>query len=122
MAYTFQNINTNQTCCCGDEDWVRYLDDARAAGWEAEGTIFDFAREVDDSYDDMNDYLFNLWMIIHVSREMFEWDGNYTEKKNQLISESDAYYLMLALEKGPVPPGREFLDFLNSGPIRILKD
>ena len=61
-------------------------------------------------------------MIFYVSREMFEWDRNYIEKKNQVVSESDAYYLMLALEKEWQSPDRSFLDFLNSGPFRIVRD
>jgi hypothetical protein len=77
---------------------------------------------VDDACDAMADYLYNLWMIFYVSREMFAWDGNYIEKKNQIVSESDAYYLMLALEKEWASPDRGFLDFLNSGAFRIVRD
>ncbi len=121
MAYTFLNLNTLQSFTCGEEEWQRLLEAAHAGGWEEEGTEFDFACEVDDAYDSQVDYLYNLLMIFYVSREMFEWDGNYTEKKNQIVSESDAYYLMLALEKEPAAD-RGLLDFLNSGPFRIVRD
>lgn len=122
MSYTFLNINTLQSFTCDDDAWLRYLETARAGGWEAEGTQFDFASEVDDAYDPMVDYLYNLLMIFYVSREMLEWDGNYTDRKNQVVSESDAYYLMLALEKEWASPDRGLLDFLNSGPFRIVRD
>ena len=122
MAYTFLNINTLKTFTCGEEEWTRILAAARAGGWEEEGTQFNFACEVDDAYDPMVDYLYNLWMIFYLSREMFEWDGNYTDKKNQVVSESDAYYLMLALEKEWTSTDRGLLDFLNSGPFRITRD
>lgn len=122
MAYTFLNITTMQTFACDDEEWRAYLERARAAGWEEEGTAFDFECEVDDAYDPMVDYLYNLLLIFYVSRDMLEWDGNYIDKKNQVVSDSDAYCLMQALEAGWSSPDRGFLDFLNSGPFRILRD
>ncbi len=122
MSYTFLNINTLQTFTCGDDLWIGHLESARANGWDEEGTRFDFTCEVDDAYDPMVDYLYNLWMIFYVSREMFAWDGNYTGKKNQVVSESDAYCLMQALEKEWTSPDRGLLDFLNSGPFRIVRE
>ncbi|HNW27577.1 MAG TPA: hypothetical protein PKN50_03780 [Spirochaetota bacterium] len=122
MAYTFLNLATLQTFSCPEDEWQRLLEAARAGGWEEEGTEFDFACEVDDVYDPGVDYLYNLLMIFYVSREMHEWDGNYIEKKNQVVSESDAYYLMLAIEKERTSQDRGLLDFLNSGPFRILRD
>ncbi|MBP7738906.1 MAG: hypothetical protein KA369_23250 [Spirochaetes bacterium] len=122
MAYTFLNLTTLRTFSCDDEEWLACLERARAAGWEEEGTAFDFECEVDDAYDPMVDYLYNLLLIFYVSRDMLEWNGNYIDKKNQVVSESDAYYLMQALEKDWPSPDRSFLDFLNSGPVRILRD
>jgi len=122
MAYTFLNLATMQTFTCDDKEWLVHLERARAAGWDEEGTAFDFAWEVDNAYDPMVDYLYNLLLIFYVSREMQEWDGNYIDKKNQVVSESDAYCLMQALEEGWSSPDRGFLDFLSSGPFRILRD
>ncbi len=120
MAYTFLNLTTMQTFTCEDEEWLGYLEEARAAGWDEEGTAFDFESEVDNAYDPMVDYLYNLLMIFYVSREMRDWDGNYIDRKNQVVSESDACRLMQALEEGWSSPDRGFLDFLHSGPFRIL--
>ena len=119
MGYRLENTSTHQSVTCPDEHWRLLLEAARASGWEEEGTQYDFEYGVDEIYDGMADYLFNLWMIFHVSREMLEWNGNYTDKKGQVVSESDAYGLMQALEKTPHADDRGLLDFLNIGPFRI---
>jgi len=122
MAYTLQNLDTRQMFTCGDDQWLRYLETARANGWNEEGTRYDFAYEVDETYDSMVDYLYNLWMIFHLSREMFEWNGNYVEKRSQVVSESDAYYLKMALEKTWVSDDRDLLEFLDCGTFRICRE
>ncbi len=122
MGYRIENIITHQSAACREDRWRGLLEAARGNGWDSEGTSYDFAYEVDEAYDDMADYLYNLWMIFHVSREMFEWDGNYTDKKGQVISESDAYRLMQSLEQSAGPDDRGLLDVLNSGPVRILDE
>lgn len=119
MAYTLENTVTHQSVTCPDERWLLLIEAARANGWEEEGTQYDFAYEIEEVHDAMADYLYNIWMIFHVSREMFEWNGNYTDKKGQVVSESDAYCLMQALEGTPYADDRGLLDFLNSGPFRI---
>ena len=90
-----------------------------ANGWDEEGTQYDFSYEVDEEYDAMVDYLYNLWMILHLSREMFAWDGNYTEKKNQVVSDSDAYYLMQALAETWQSEDRGLLEFLERGSFAL---
>jgi hypothetical protein len=122
MAYTLRNLNTHQAFACGDGQWIRLLETARANGWNEEGTRFDFAFEVDETYDTMVDYLYNLWMICYLAREMFEWNGNYTDKRNQVVSESDAYYLMQSVEKTWATNDRGLLDFLGIGSFRICAD
>lgn len=122
MGYKFENIATHQSYTCSDGRWRLLLETARTNGWDEEGTRYDFTYEVDEIYDPMIDYLYNLWMIFHLSREMFEWDGNYTEKKGQVVSESDAYYLMQALASAIGPDERGLADFLNSGSFRICDE
>jgi hypothetical protein len=119
MAYTLLNLATMRTITVGDEQWPRYLAAARENGWKEEGTRYDFSCQVDEIYDTMYDYLYNLLLIFHVARELFEWDGNYHEKKNQIVSESDARILSQALEKIAAPGDRGLLDFLESGAFRI---
>jgi hypothetical protein len=119
MPYLFEQLETHRTHTCTDEEWLGYLAAARASGWDEEGTRYDFPFQVDEEYDDMVDYLYNLWMIMHLSREMIAWDGNYTEKKNQVVSGSDACCLMQALAETWQSEDRGFLKFLGSGPFRI---
>jgi hypothetical protein len=119
MPYRLEQIQTHRTLTCSDDEWLACLAEARRNGWDEEGTQYDFAYQVDEEYDAMVDYLYNLWMIMHLSREMFAWDGNYTEKKNQLISDSDAYCLGQALAGTWQSGDRGLLEFLGEGPIRI---
>ncbi len=122
MAYALRNLNTRQVYTCGDDQWLHHLETAQANGWSGEGTHFDLAYELDETYDPMVDYLYNLWMICNLTREMFEWNGNYIDRRNQIVSESDAYYLKQALEKTWSSKDRGLLDFLNNGSFRISSD
>ena len=122
MAYTLRNLNTHQAFTCSEDQWLYHLETARDNGWNGEGTRFDFAFEVDETYDAMVDYLYNLWMICYLAREMFEWNGNYFDKRNQVVSESDAYELMRALEKTWAANDRSLLEFLNNGSFRICAE
>jgi hypothetical protein len=122
MSYLFQQLESHRTLACSDEEWNRCLAEARRNGWDEEGTQYDFSYQVDEEYDAMVGYLYNLWMIMHLSREMFAWDGNYTEKKNQVVSDSDAYYLMQALAETWLSEDRGLLEFLGTGSFRICGD
>lgn len=119
MSYLFQQLESHRTHTCGDDEWNRCLAEARRNGWDEEGTQYDFSYQVDEEYDAMVDYLYNLWMLMHLSREMFAWDGNYTEKKNQVVSDSDAYCLMQALAETWQSEDRGLLEFLGTGSFRI---
>jgi hypothetical protein len=122
MPYLLQQLESHRTVTCSNEEWLRCLAGACANGWDGEGTEYDFPYQVDEEYDDMVDYLYNLWVIMHLSREMFAWDGNYTDKKNQVVSESDAYYLAQALADARPPADRGLLDFLLQGSFRICAE
>ena len=122
MAYLFEQLETHRTITCEEDDWLGYLAAARGNGWDEEGTQYDFPYQVDEEYDPMVDRLYNLWMIFHLSKEMIAWDGNYTEKKNQVVSESDAYYLAQALSGVWQSEDRSLLQFMESGGFRIRAD
>ena len=122
MPYQLQQIRSHRTFTSSDDEWLGWLAEARRNGWDEEGTQYDFPYQVDEEYDAMVDYLYNLWMILHLTREMFAWDGNYTEKKNQVVSESDAYYLMQALAGTWQSADRGLLEFLGEGPFRICSE
>lgn len=122
MAYLFEQLETHRTITCEEDDWLGYLSTARGNGWDEEGTQYDFPYQVDEEYDSMVDRLYNLWMIFYLSKEMLAWDGNYTEKKNQVVSESDAYYLAQALSGVWQSGDRSLLQFMEAGGFRIRAD
>jgi hypothetical protein len=119
MGYRLENMTTRQSIACTDERWRLLIETARANGWDEEGTRYDLTYELEESYDPMVDYLYNLWMIFHLSREMFDWDGNYIDKKGQVVSESDAYNLMQTLRETADADDGALLVFFNSGSFRI---
>lgn len=119
MAYVLENETQRHILTCEKKLWHRAIAAARAAGWEPEGTRYDYTFEVDRVFDPMVDYLYNLWMIFHVNREFHEWDGGYGEKNNQIVSESDAYYFMKALEKAGGDEYQSLIEFLQGGSFRI---
>lgn len=121
MEIIIRNIQTRRAFTCGEEEWARLLDAARANGWEEEGSKYDFEYQMDEYTDTHYDYLYNLWMIFYTSREWHEWNGSYLEAKNQIVSESDAYFLMKALEKVE-GVGSDLLAFLSEGSFRICDE
>jgi hypothetical protein len=122
MGYRLENITTHQCISCADDRWRLLIETARANGWDEEGTSYDFTYELEETYDPMVDYLYNLWMIFHLSREMFDWDGNYNDKKGQVVSESDAYHFTQALRETADADDGALLDFFNSGSFRICNE
>jgi len=119
MAYLFEQLETHRTITCEEDEWLLFLAAARSNGWDEEGTRYDFPYQVEEEFDSMTDYLYNLWMILHLSKEMFAWDGNYTEKRNQIVSDSDAYYLAQALTGARQLKDRDLLEFMEAGAFRI---
>jgi hypothetical protein len=119
MAYTLENLSSRKIFTISDDAWLGDMATARENGWEEEGTQYDLAHQIDETYDPMYEYQYNLWMTFCLMREMFEWNGNYIEKNNQIVSESDAYFMMKALEKTWSADDRSFLEFLGSGALRI---
>jgi len=121
MAIIIRNMQTHRAFTCAKEEWASLLDAARAHGWEEEGSKYDFEYQMDEYTDTHYDYLYNLWMIFYASREWHEWNGSYLEAKNQIVSESDAYFLMKALEKVE-GVGSDLLAFLSEGSFRICDE
>jgi hypothetical protein len=122
MAYTFQNLSSGKTLIIDDEPWLMLLVLARENGWEEEGTQYDFAFQVDEEWDSMYGYGYNLWLMLQTARDMFEWKGGYTEKTNQIVYESDGYFMAQALERARPDEHGRLLDFLRSGAFRIRAD
>jgi hypothetical protein len=117
MTYVFASLDGRKRAECGEKEWKAALDSARARGMEAGRNEIDFQFQVDEVWDDRFDYTWNLKLMLEVHMMATGWDGNYTEKENQIISESDAYALFCSLDETLV--SRALLELLAGGAVRI---
>jgi len=117
MPYLLTSVNENVTCKCDDPYWVRVIDLAREEGWQPDGTMYNFDSRVDELTDEMYDPLYNLFFVVMCFNEIWQWEGSYTEKENQIVTDEDAYYLRLALQG--TGTDEELMRFLEKGSFRI---
>ncbi len=117
MTYVFASLDGRKRAECGEKEWKAALDSARARDWDPEGTRIDFQFQVDEVWDERFDYTWNLKRMLEVHMMATGWDGNYIEKENQIISESDAYALFCSLDETLV--SRALLELLAGGAVRI---
>lgn len=117
MSYVFTSIHENTTCTREDRYWVRLLDTARDEGWQPDGTLYDFDFQVDDLTDELYDPAYNLFFVVMCFNEIWQWDGSYTEKENQVVTDEDAHYLRLALQGAW--DDEELMCFFEKGSFRI---
>ncbi len=117
MTYFFESINTQLFYRCEEETWRSVLSEARQNGWEPEGTVLDFEFEMDyNIYDDMS-YVETLFEVAKANMRCLEWDGNYSDNGNQVVSDRDVGELMYALDGVDVPG--ELMKLLEAGSFRI---
>lgn len=119
MAYVFVSLDGTRKVECGDSDWHCALETARGRDWEPEGTTIDFQYQLDELWDDKNDFTWNLMLMLQTHMIALGWSGSYTEKENQVISVYDAYSLYLSLDE--TSAGVDLLGLLASGAVRICK-
>ncbi len=117
MSYTLINKKTAANYSCEDTYWLEILDLARQAGWEGEGTTIDFERELNTVWDEKQDYLYNLLLMIRIHMQRVDWNRNYIDKVNQLVSDSDAYNLHYYLAGKGIDPS--FMGFIECGSFYI---
>ena len=120
MVYNLLNIEKGILFKCDSLLWEKAMEFAENSGWEPEGTFFDFEFEVDNHVDGQHDEMYNLFMLILQYQRRNEWDGNYTEMENQVVTGTDAYYFSLAL--GDTPDFSLLVEFLRKGSFRICSD
>jgi hypothetical protein len=119
MEYTFINIETNESYTCSEELWLNALDTARKNDWEPMGTRFDRGLALEDAFDEDDEESFRLYMFILINNEFLTWDGNYTEKSDQIVTETDTGNLLESL----VYESRideSLIDFIGKGSFRIM--
>ena len=121
MNYIFINIEANEIFTCKEELWLEFLKTARDNGWEPSGTKYDRALALDNAYDDDDEESFRLFMFITINDEFLKWDGNYTDKADQIVTGNDAdnMYGSLVYE---TQIDSELFDFIGKGSFRILSD
>ncbi|MDY0361249.1 MAG: hypothetical protein RBR08_07340, partial [Desulforegulaceae bacterium] len=98
MNYHLESLISKEKFCLSEEQWINALEFAKNNGWDPAGTILDFENELDMLWDDSQSRMYNLWMVLTCHNSCHEWDGSYTEKQNQIVSDNDSYELMLSLE------------------------
>ena len=121
MAYLLTCIETNEVIVVDDHVWREALRVAEENGWEPAGTMYDIATVLDDwcneEWENTTSPINSILIIIqHVSLNN-DWDGNYTDRENQIISEADANYLAYYIDGNGFDDA--LIEFLNSGSIRI---
>ncbi len=119
MKYILLHIKNGASITITESQWLTILETAQKEGWAPEGTRFDLLFEIDEAFEENDDEACRLFSYLTLSTENTEWDGNYTDRANQIISESDAYYLFKAIED--VIDNPPLHELLKTGSIRICK-
>lgn len=119
MAYVFASLDGMRHVECGENEWLKAIDAALSRDWEPEGTKIDVHYQVEELWEEYLDYTWNLMRMCEVHMMAITWEGSYTEKEDQIISESDAYALYCTLDETLV--SRALLDLLAGGAVRICR-
>ncbi len=117
MFYLLQNVETDEFFSCSDGEWITALEVAKENYWEPDGTTFDVACCINDDCEHVDDLMAVYFAMIIIRSEFLEWNGNYTDKRNQVVMYEDAVYLAQALDGTEVNP--DLIDFMRKGSFRI---
>jgi len=117
MAYLLQNIETGELLHCEDEVWIGAFEAAKTDGWEPDGTQYDMYFDVDEELEFIENENQKLHTLIVAMNNTYEWDGSYTEKRNQVVTYEDAYYMAMSLKCAGVDA--ELCEFVAKGSFRI---
>lgn len=117
MGYELVNLRSGEIHSCSDELWRRIIEGALDNFWEAEGTTIDFYFELEMTLDEMYSDDWNMLLMCCAHMKRINWDGNYIEKENQLVSDSDAEGLRRAITGLDADPA--LIAFLAKGCFRI---
>lgn len=120
MEYHLEQLYSKEKFSISQSKWLKALNFAKDMGWHPAGTVLEFEKELDDLWDEDQSRMYNLWMVLMSQNACTQWEGSYTEKENQIITDTDSYELMLSLEMS-----EEFVDlagFIGGTAFRILKE
>lgn len=119
MDYHLELINSKEKFIISSDSWLKALEFAKENGWNPAGTIIEFEKELDQLWNDSQDKMYNLWMVLTSHNSCHEWSGSYIEKENQVVLDNDSYELMLSLEMSD--EFMELANFIGGVSFRILK-
>ncbi len=117
MDYRLINIETLQSLAMTEDGWISLIESARAHGWVPKGTIYDFSFQIDEECDGAAGWMMNLFVMLQLHMERASWDGNYLERKNQIVLLEDASLMAECLAEAGTPV--EITGFLSLGAFRI---
>ena len=120
MAYHLLNIETSEYYYCEDRDWADAIDIAIKNDWGPSGSFFDAVYETNDRCFDTDDFVYWMFIYTTLKSELLEWDGNYVEKRNQIVDYEDTIYLAMSLDGTGV--STELIDFIRKGSFRICSE
>ncbi len=116
MNYHFVNIETGEFFICEEKLWIKTLETAQEEGWDPDGTFYDVNSQYEE-YDYDEDYNRTLYCYcMHIS-EMYQWDGSYTDRRDQVVGYEDTIYLVKALEG--TGADADLVSFIEKGSFRI---
>ncbi len=121
MNYIFVNIETKEIFSCKEELWLEVLKTAKDNDWEPSGTKFDRSMALDNAFDDDDEESFRLFMFITINDEYLNWDGNYTDKADQIVTGIDADNMYGSLVYATHIDSQLF-EFIGKGSFRIVSD
>jgi hypothetical protein len=117
--YLFINLRNNTGFFCDESVWLNAVDIGKNNGWMPEGSVFDFNYVLDDNCDETDEMLQKLFILITVNNRYTEWNGDFIEKENQIVTEKDSTALYNALIASGENVNGRLLSFLSMGSFRI---
>jgi len=120
MAYHLLNVETSEYYYCDDHEWADAIETAKENDWEPDGTFFDIVYETNDHCFDSDDPGYWMFTFSAYGKESREWDGNYIEKRNQIVMYEDSIYLAISLDGTGV--STELIEFIRKGSFRICSE
>ncbi len=116
MDYVMTSLITGEKYRCSEDSWKYALQTAIEREWEPEGTHLDLYQLIDRLEDQYSNFT-PLFLVLTAHMECIQWNGNYTDREGQIVSESDAYSMYLALEGSGCDS--DLTAFLMKGSFRI---
>jgi len=120
MAYHLLNLETSEYYYCDDHVWTEAIRIAEENDWGPDGTFFDIVYQTNDQCFDSDDPGYWMFVFTSLRNESQDWDGNYIEKRNQVVLYEDTIYFAMSLDGTGV--STELIEFIRKGSFRICSE